>query len=131
MATGRIARLRRLIRLTEALHLQSARAVADLGLTRDSLAQSLADTKDALEVGIGGAFPSLLARRAARLGIDLDAADERVEAGRDAAARTLTSANGLKRRMGVERARLKRQECAADLEDAIDRATRSRPVSLP
>lgn len=133
MSLRDINRLKRLIRLTEALHRQSTRAVSDLNHERDVLAEAFGDARARLDdpAHTGGVMPSLITTRAARLIDDIAASDARLEAGIAAAVQTKSSVNGARRRMNEAAAQEARESAALSLDESIERSVRNIRSSLP
>ncbi|MFN3744292.1 MAG: hypothetical protein ACK4TL_06270 [Hyphomicrobiaceae bacterium] len=127
-----IARLKRLVRLTEYLYEKEARAAGELIRARDDAAKAAAVTRAYLdhENLVGTVFPELvsaravkLERRAGELGAEVEHQIEQVAAARG----RLT---GLSNKLGREIADETQAQEARQLEDAIDQFVRRRLASL-
>lgn len=133
MKRRKIARLKRLIKLTEHLYEQEARAARDLERARDDASKAAAVTREYLnhENVVSSVFPELvsaravkLQRRAGELGAEVDH-----QVGIAAAARGRVK--GLEAKLGREVAEDEQQRNAAVLEEAIEQFVRRRLTSLP
>ena len=127
-----IARLKRLIKLTEHLYQQEARAARELERARDDASKAAAVTRAYLdhENVVGSVFPELvsaravkLERRAGELGAEIDQQIEVVAAARG-------RVKGLETRLGREVAEHEQERSATVLEEAIDQFVRRRLTSL-
>lgn len=128
-----IARLKRLIKLTEHLYEQEARAAQDLQRARDDASKAAAVTREYLnhENVVGSVFPELvsaravkLQRQAGELGVEVDQQIEVVAAARG-------RVKGLEAKLGREVAEEEQARNSAVLEEAIDQFVRRRLTSLP
>lgn len=127
-----ITRLKRLIKLTEHLYEQEARAAQELTRARDDASKAAAVTREYLnhENIVGSGFPELvsaravkLQRRAGELGIEVDQQIEVVAAARG-------RVKGLEARLTREVAQAEQERSAVVLEEAIDQFVRRRLTSL-
>jgi hypothetical protein len=127
-----IARLRRLIKLTEHLYENEARAAKELVRARDDATKAAAVTREYLdhESLVGSVFPELvsaravkLQRRAGELGDEVDHQIEAVAAARG-------RVKGLETRLSHEIAVDEQEVNASMLEEAIDLFVRRRFTSL-
>ncbi len=127
-----IARLKRLVRLTEHLYEKEARAAEELMRARDDTAKAAAVTRAYLdhENLVGTVFPELvsaravkLERRAGELGVEVDQQIEAVAAARG-------RVKGLTNKLDREVAEDVQAQNAAQLEDVIDQFVRRQLASL-
>jgi hypothetical protein len=127
-----IARLKRLVRLTEHLYEKEARAAEELMRARDDTAKAAAVTRAYLdhENLVGAVFPELvsaravkLERRAGELGVEVDQQIEAVAAARG-------RVKGLTNKLDREVAEDVQAQNAAQLEDVIDQFVRRQLASL-
>lgn len=127
-----IARLRRLIRLTEHLYEQEARTARELVRARDDAAKAAAVTREYLdhENIVGSVFPELVSARAVKLERRAGELGVEIETQIDAVAAARGRVKGLETRLGREIADDERERGAQVLEDAIDQFVRSRLTSL-
>jgi hypothetical protein len=132
MKRRKIARLKRLVRLTEHLYEKEARAAAELKRARDDASKAAAVTRAYLDHDnlVGTVFPELvssravkLERRAGELGVEVD---HQVEVAAAARGRVKGLTNKLEREVAEE---MQAQD-AVQLEEAIDQFVRSRLASL-
>lgn len=131
MSRSRSRRLKQLLRLSEVLHLQTTSAVAELNRERDAISASFEDAKSGMDDAsyIGGAVPAHFTARASRLVVNLEKADVQLDAGIFAALQSLSSVNGLRRRMVEAHASEARAAGASALDDAIDMVVRTKGAS--
>ncbi len=127
-----ITRLKRLIKLTEHLYEQEARAAQELTRARDDASKAAAVTREYLNHDnvVGTVFPELvsaravkLQRRAGELGVEVDQQIEVVAAARG-------RVKGLEARLTREVAQAEQEHSAVVLEEAIDQFVRRRLTSL-
>ena len=127
-----ITRLKRLIKLTEHLYEQEARAAQELTRARDDASKAAAVTREYLNHDnvVGTVFPELvsaravkLQRRAGELGVEVDQQIEVVAAARG-------RVKGLEARLTREVAQAEQERSAVVLEEAIDQFVRRRLTSL-
>jgi hypothetical protein len=127
-----IARLKRLVRLTEYLYEKEARTAGELMRARDDTAKAAAVTRAYLdhENLVGTVFPELvsaravkLERRAGELGAEAEHQIEQVAAARG-------RLKGLSNKLGQEIADETQVQEARQLEDAIEQFVRRRFASL-
>jgi len=132
MKRRRIARLKRLVQLTEHLYEKEARAAEALMRARDDAAKAAAVTRAYLDHDnlVGSVFPELvsaravkLERRAGELGVEVE---QQIEAVAAARGRVKGLANTLEREIANEA----QAENARQLEDVIERFVRDRLASL-
>ncbi len=127
-----IARLKRLVRLTEHLYEKEAQTAQDLMRARDDASKAAAVTRAYLDHDnlVGSVFPELvsaravkLERRAGELGVEVDQQIEQVAAARG---RMKGLANKLDREIFDDA----QEQDARQLEDAIDQFVRRNLASL-
>ena len=127
-----IARLRRLIKLTEHLYEQEVRTARELTRARDDAAKAAAVTREYLdhENLVGSAFPELVSARASKLQRRAGELGAEIETQIDAVAAARGRVKGLETRLGREVASEEQDRNAVALEEAIDQFVRSRLTSL-
>jgi len=132
MKRRRIARLKRLVRLTEHLYEKEVRTAEELKRARDDAAKAAAVTRAYLDHDnlVGTVFPELvsaravkLERRAGELGVEVEHQIEAVAAARG-------RVKGLTNKLDREVAEEVQAQDAVQLENAIDQFVRSRLASL-
>lgn len=132
MNRRRIARLRRLVRLTEHLYEKEAHAAGELMRARDDAAKAAAVTRAYLdhENLVGSVFPELvsaravkLERRAGELGVEVEQQIEAVAAAKG-------RVKGLSNKLEQQLAEDVQAQDAVQLEDAIDQFVRRQLASL-
>jgi hypothetical protein len=127
-----IARLRRLIKLTEHLYEKEARAATELVRARDDATKAAAVTRAYLDHDnlVGSVFPELVSARAVKLqrraGELGEEADHQIEAVAAARGRV----KGLETRLSLEIAADEQEQNASMLEEAIEQFVRRRFTSL-
>lgn len=127
-----IARLKRLVRLTEHLYDKEARAAEELTRARDDTAKAAAVTRAYLDHDnlVGSVFPELvsaravkLERRAGELGTEVEQQIEQVAAARG-------RLKGLSNKLGREIADETQAQDARQLEEAVEQFVRRGLASL-
>jgi hypothetical protein len=127
-----IARLRRLIKLTEHLYEQEARTAKELVRARDDATKAAAVTREYLDHDnlVGSVFPELVSARAVKLqrlagelGVEADQQIDLVAAARG-------RVKGLESKLGREVAGDEHDRNAAMLDEAIEQFVRRRFTSL-
>jgi hypothetical protein len=127
-----IARLRRLIKLTEHLYEKEARAAKELVRARDDATKAAVVTREYLnhENIVGSVFPELVSARAVKLqrraGELGEEADQQIEAVAAARGRVKGLETKLTRELGAD----EQERNASMLEEAIDQFVRRRLTSL-
>lgn len=127
-----IARLKRLIRLTEHLYEQEARAARELMRARDDTEKAAAVTREYLNHDnlVGSVFPELVSARASKLQQRAGELGAEIDAQVDAVAAAKGRVKGLESRLTRELASEEEERNATMLEEAIDQFVRSRLTSL-
>lgn len=127
-----IARLKRLIKLTEHLYEKEARAAKELARARDDVTKAAAVTREYLnhENVVGSAFPELVSARAVKLQRRAGELGEEVEQQIEAVAAARGRVKGLETRLGLKIAADEQEASATMLEEAIDQFVRRRMTSL-
>jgi len=132
MKRRRIARLKKLVRLTEHLYEKEARAAEEHMRARDDTAKAATATRAYLDHDnlVGTVFPELvsaravkLERRAGELGAEFEQQVEAVAAARG-------RVKGLTNKLGQEVAAEAQEQQAVQLEEAIDQFVRRQLASL-
>ncbi len=128
-----IARLRRLIKLTEHLYEQEARVARELERARDDASKAAAVTREYLNHDnvVGSVFPELVSARAVKLQRRAGELGAEMEQQVEIAAAARGRVKGLEAKLGHEVAEEERERNAAVLEEAIDQFVRRRLTSLP
>lgn len=127
-----IARLKRLIKLTEHLYEKEARAAKELARARDDVTKAAAVTREYLnhENVVGSVFPELVSARAVKLQRQAGELGEEVEQQIEAVAAARGRVKGLETRLSLEIAADEQEASATMLEEAIDQFVRRRMTSL-
>jgi hypothetical protein len=127
-----IARLRRLIKLTEHLYEQEARTAKELVRARDDATKAAAVTREYLDHDnlVGNAFPELVSARAAKLQRRAGELGAEAEQQIDAVAAARGRVKGLESKLGREIAGDEHERNASMLDEAIDQFVRRRFTSL-
>jgi hypothetical protein len=127
-----IARLRRLIKLTEHLYEQEARAARDLVRARDDATKAAAVTREYLDHDnlVGSVFPELVSARAVKLQRRAGELGEEVDQQIEAVAAARGRIKGLETKLSREIADDELERNAASLEEAIDQVVRRSFTSL-
>lgn len=127
-----IARLRRLIKLTEHLYEQEARAARELVRARDDATKAAAVTREYLDHDnlVGSVFPELVSARAVKLQRRAGELGEEVDQQIEAVAAARGRIKGLETKLSREIADDELERNAASLEEAIDQVVRRSFTSL-
>jgi len=127
-----IARLRRLIKLTEHLYEQEARAARDLVRARDDATKAAAVTREYLDHDnlVGSVFPELVSARAVKLQRRAGELGEEVDQQIEAVAAARGRIKGLETKLSREIADDELERNAESLEEAIDQVVRRSFTSL-
>lgn len=127
-----IARLKRLVRLTEHLYENEARAAKALMRVRDDTAKAAAVTREYLdhENLVGSVFPELVSARAVKLERRAGELGAEVEQQIEAVAAARGRLKGLSNKLGREVADETQAQDARRLEEAIEQFVRRRLASL-
>lgn len=127
-----IARLRRLIKLTEHLYDKEARAATELVRARDDATKAAAVTRAYLdhENLVGSVFPELVSARAVKLQRRAGELGEEANQQIEAVAAARGRVKGLETRLSLEVAADEQEQNASMLEEAIDQFVRRRFTSL-
>jgi hypothetical protein len=127
-----IARLKRLIKLTEHLYEKEARTAQELVRARDDATKAAAVTREYLnhENVVGSVFPELVSARAVKLQRQAGDLGTEVERQVEAVAAARGRVKGLESRLSHEVAADEQEANALMLEEAIDQFVRRRLTSL-
>jgi hypothetical protein len=127
-----IARLKRLVRLTEHLYEKEVRAADELMRARDDASKAAAVTRAYLDHDnlVGSVFPELVSARAVKLDRQAGELGAEVEQQIGQVAAAQGRLKGLSNRLGREIADEMQAQDARQLEDAIEQFVRRRLASL-
>ena len=127
-----IARLRRLIKLTEHLYEQEVRTARELVRARDDATKAAAVTREYLnhENLVGSVFPELVSARAVKLQRQAGELGEEAEQQIEAVAAARGRVKGLETRLSLEVVADEQERNASMLDEAIEQFVRRRFTSL-
>lgn len=132
MQRASIARLRRIMRLTDLMYEIEVRAIAELKQEQAELDAEIEATREFLGTdGVAATlFPSLVARRIGRLRHDRAALEGALGRRIESAIGARAGSIGIANRVEQELQRRKRSIAAASLDEVADRVARERTASL-
>ncbi len=132
MTASVVARLRRLIKLTEHIYEQRAREIAETSSALSVVEESLAVSRCRLdeESLVNSLFPNLLTNRVVKLGKESNSINAELQQLIEAAAMTRANVKGLEGKLEREIASDVREQTSRALEEVIDRFLRSNMTSL-
>jgi hypothetical protein len=132
MRTTSINRLRRLVQLTEHIHTERARDLAETEKAHAVAAEQLLASQRYLDESglVGSLFPSLLLKRAVRFGREVDTINAELQLQIEAVAAARASVKGLEGKLQREVASGMQEETAKALEETIERFVQMSRTSL-